>query len=189
MQALPAHLPHVTQLRIHTRVRRLWELPLAGECSTSREQPQRCGCAGNHTANYRGCVEWKEAKAALAKQAPERSRKSLATGQPAAPNDQRAGPFAEQKYLRKGWNHVVRGGVSSRLPRHPPPTHVLIPPLNRSRSHPRNLSSVGRRPGLKTSAQIHSSTKRAFGKSKKEAAAIVKTAAATPTTRSLVDPT
>ena len=58
---------------------------LSGGCSTPREQPQCCGCGGNHTANYRGCVKWKEAKAALAKQAPKRSRKSVATGQPAAP--------------------------------------------------------------------------------------------------------
>ena len=36
-------------------------------CSTPREQPQFCGCGCNHTANYRGCVKWKEARAALAK--------------------------------------------------------------------------------------------------------------------------
>ena len=42
-------------------------------CSTPREQPQCCGCGGIHTANYRVCVEWNEAKAALAKQALERS--------------------------------------------------------------------------------------------------------------------
>jgi len=29
------------------------------------EQPQCCGSGGNHMANYRGCVMWKEAKAAL----------------------------------------------------------------------------------------------------------------------------
>ena len=40
---------------------------LSGGRSSPREQPQCCGCGGNHTANYRGCVKWKEAKAALAK--------------------------------------------------------------------------------------------------------------------------
>ena len=31
----------------------------------------------NHTANYGGCIKWKEAKAALAKQAPDRAPKEL----------------------------------------------------------------------------------------------------------------
>jgi len=44
---------------------------LSGGCSTPREQPQCGGCGGNHTASYRGCVKWKEARAALAKQAPK----------------------------------------------------------------------------------------------------------------------
>jgi hypothetical protein len=30
---------------------------LSGGCSTSREQPQCCGCGGNHTAKYRGCIK------------------------------------------------------------------------------------------------------------------------------------
>ena len=45
-------------------------------CSTPREQPQYCGCGVNHTASYRGCNKWKEAKAGLAKRAPECVRKS-----------------------------------------------------------------------------------------------------------------
>jgi hypothetical protein len=44
---------------------------ISGGCSTPREQPQCCGCRGNHTANYRGCIKLKEARAALAMQAPE----------------------------------------------------------------------------------------------------------------------
>ena len=36
---------------------------LSGGCSTPREQFQCCGCGGNHTANYRGCIKWKEASA------------------------------------------------------------------------------------------------------------------------------
>ena len=41
-------------------------------------------------------MKWNEAKAALAKQAPDRGRKSAATGHPATPKSQRAGPYAEQ---------------------------------------------------------------------------------------------
>ena len=56
------------------------------------------------------CVKLKEAKAAVAKQAPECSRKSVATGQPVAPKAQGASPSDEQVDLGEGWNHVVRGG-------------------------------------------------------------------------------
>ena len=83
--------------------------------------------AGKPHSELRGCVMWKEAKAALAKQAPERSRKSVATGRPAAPKAQRAGPYAEQRKLGEGWNHVVRGGGSSRLRRTHSTTHNQIP--------------------------------------------------------------
>jgi hypothetical protein len=83
---------------------------LSGGCCTPREQPQCCGCGGNHTANYRVRAKWKEAKAALAKLAPERPRKSAATGQHAAPKAQRVWPSAEQMDLGEGWNQVVRGG-------------------------------------------------------------------------------
>ena len=51
---------------------------------------------------------------ALPKQAPERSRKSVATGQPASPKAQRSGPSAEQMDLSEGWNHVVRKGACRR---------------------------------------------------------------------------
>jgi len=61
-----------------------------GGCVTPREQPQCFGCGGNHTANYRGCVKWKEAKAALAKRAPEQGPKSTNTGHPVALKAQRA---------------------------------------------------------------------------------------------------
>ena len=68
------------------------------------------GCGGNHTANYCGCVKWKEVNAALVKQALERSRKIVAIDQPAAPKAQRAGPSAEQMDLSEELNQVVRGG-------------------------------------------------------------------------------
>ena len=82
---------------------------LSGGCSTPWEQPQCCGCGGKHTANYRVCVKWKEARAALAKQTPERARKNAATGHPAAPKTQQARPSAEHMNLGEGWNHIVRG--------------------------------------------------------------------------------
>ena len=68
---------------------------------------------GNHTANYRGCVKWKKARAALAKRAPEQGPKSINTGHPVAPKAQRARPSAEQMDLGEGWCDVVQGGVSS----------------------------------------------------------------------------
>jgi hypothetical protein len=52
-------------------------------------------------------IKWKEEKAALVKQATERSRKCAATGQTATPKDQRAGHSAEQMDLGEGLNHVV----------------------------------------------------------------------------------
>ena len=44
----------------------------SGECSTPR-QLKCCSSGGNHTANFRGCVKWKEAKAALTKRTPAHS--------------------------------------------------------------------------------------------------------------------
>ena len=113
-----------------------------------------CGCGGNHTANYRGCVKWKEAKAALAKEAPERSRKRVATDQHAAPKAQRPGPSAEQKNLGEGWNHVDQGGRvvegTTNPPNNPnpnpPPHQVTKAPAKptvtaiRETEKPKNLS-------------------------------------------------
>jgi len=109
---------------------------LSGGCLTPREQRQCCGCGGNHTANYRGCVKWKEAKAALAKQAPQRTPRNAAAGHPAALKAQQAGPSAEQLALGEGWSHV-RWCV---LPRLLPPLRILIQiPLNRARRCPGSL--------------------------------------------------
>jgi len=60
-------------------------------------------------------VKWKEAKAALEKQAPQRDPRNAATGHPAYPKAQQAGPSAEQLAVGEGWSHVVRGGVLPRL--------------------------------------------------------------------------
>jgi hypothetical protein len=100
-----------------------------------RENSLSAVAGGNQIANYRGCIKWKEAKAAPTKQAPEHARKRAATGHPAAPKAQRGEPSAEQMDLSEGWNQVFRGGVSSRLP---PPLHPQShnPLLNRSRRRP-----------------------------------------------------
>jgi len=66
---------------------------LSGGCSTLRKQPQCCGCGGKHTANYRDCAKWKEAKAARAKQAPLRAHRNAGTSQPAAPKLSRPSPL------------------------------------------------------------------------------------------------
>ena len=101
---------------------------LSGDCPARPAQPLCCICGGNHTANYRGCVKWKEAKAALAKQAPALGRRTAATSQPAAPKAKQAGPSAEQMDLGEGWSHVVRGGrivrasAPSTIPK-PTPSH------------------------------------------------------------------
>jgi hypothetical protein len=39
------------------------------ESVTPKQQLKCCSCGGNHTANYRGCSKWKEAKAAVGKRA------------------------------------------------------------------------------------------------------------------------
>ena len=80
---------------------------LSGGCSAPREQLQCCGCGGNQTENYSGCIKWKEAKTALVKRAPEGVRKSAATGHTAALKAQRDGPSVEQMDLGEGLNHVV----------------------------------------------------------------------------------
>ena len=111
---------------------------LSGGCSTPREQPKCCGCGGNHTANYRVCVKWKVAKAVHAKQAPQQAPKYAATGHPAAPKAQQAGPSSEQLALGKGWSHVVRGVRVAKATTTTPPLSQ-IPLLNRSRRCPGSL--------------------------------------------------
>jgi len=75
---------------------------LSRGCSNLREQPLCCSCTGNHTANYRVCVKWKETKMALVKQAPELGRNG-------APSENAAGrPYAKKMKLGDGWNCTVR---------------------------------------------------------------------------------
>jgi hypothetical protein len=82
----------------------------SGACLTPKGQPKCYSCGDDHMANYWGCVNWKEAKAALARQAPVRGQKNAATGRPAVPNAEWARSSAELRNLSMGKNHVVRGG-------------------------------------------------------------------------------
>jgi hypothetical protein len=98
------------------------ETHLSGECSTTQQQLKCCSCGGNHSANYRGCAKWKEAKAALAKRSPSvRSKVGSAPRPPVTPKAQRPEPTAEQESFGQGWNHVARGGRVIKATSQPPP--------------------------------------------------------------------
>ena len=164
---------------------------LSGGCYTPREQDQCCGCGGKHTANYRGCVKWKEARAALVKQAPERARNNTAIGHHSAPKIQRAGPSAQQTDLGEEWNHVVRKGrvvkaTTTPTNSNPKTTPQPVPEVPRQPKVTATRKTAGpKKPQPKSTA----ATKPAAGKLKKKSAASVKTAAAEPTTPDLVVPT
>jgi hypothetical protein len=91
------------------------EAHLSGECCTSKQQLKWCSCGGNHTANYRGSVKWKESKAAIAKRTPVLRSKEGCAHSLVAPNAKRAEPSSDQEKLGLGWNHVVCGAVFSGL--------------------------------------------------------------------------
>jgi len=122
---------------------------------------------------------------------PERAHKKAATGHPAAPKAQQAGPSAEQMDLGEGWNNVVRGGcVVKATTTTPPPNPNPSPqPVTEAPEQPRvtatRKTARPNKPEPKSTAAI----KPAAGKSEKKAAASVKTAAAKPTTPHLVVPT
>jgi len=164
---------------------------LSGGCSTPQEQPQCCGCWGNHTANYRGCVKWKEARAALAKQAPQRAPKYAATGHPAAPKAQQAGPSAKQLALGEGWSHVVQGRHVAKATTTTPPPNPNPPPQpvtevpRQSKVTATRKKAEPKKPEPKPTAAAQPTA----GKSKKKVAASIKTAATKPTTPVLVIPT
>ena len=152
-------------------------------------------------------MKWKEARAALSKQAPDRSQKSVATGRPVALKAQRASPSAEQMELGEGWNHVVRGGrvaKASKTPPanphpNPPPEQVTMAPeqpkvtatRETARPQPEPKSSVAPKRAAEKPKKSRETArpqkpepkstvapKRTAGKSKKKADARVKTAAA-----------
>jgi len=76
MHVLTALRTHTAKLRIRTPMRRVSGSHLSGDCSTPQEQTHCCGYGGNQTANFRGCVKWKEAKAAISKQTPDCGRRA-----------------------------------------------------------------------------------------------------------------
>ena len=97
----------------------------SGECSTRRQQLKCFICRGKHTANYRGCANWREAKAALTKRTPaSRNRTNGSTGRSASAQATRTEPSAEQKTLGTEWSHLVRGGrvLKPTTPSQPEPT-------------------------------------------------------------------
>jgi len=137
-------------------------------------------------------VNWKKAKAALAKQAPERIQKSVATAQTAAPKAQRAGPSAKQKNLGDGWNHVARGGRVVKATTNPPNNPHPNPPSHQATKAPAKPTVTATRETArpkKTELKSTAAPQLDSGKSKEKAVASVKTAAAKPTTPSLVVPT
>jgi hypothetical protein len=142
-----------------------------------------------HTANYRVCIKWKEAKAAFTKQASEHSRKSDVTSQPAAPNAQRAGPLAEQSDLGEGWSHVVRGGRVVKATTSPPPQPSPVPQsVTEAPVQPITTATRERARPKKPEPKPTASPKRATGKANNKEATSVKTAAAKPSTPKLVVP-
>ena len=164
---------------------------LTGGCPTPRKQPHCCGYGGNHTANYRGCVKWKEARAGLAKQAPDRSRKSGATGQPVAPKAQRASPSPEQMELGEGWNHVVRGVCVAKVSTPPTNPHTNPSPkkVTKAPEQPKVTATRETARPQKPEPKSTVAPKRAAGKPKKESAASAKPTAAKTTPPNLVVPT
>jgi hypothetical protein len=105
------------------------EAHLSGECSTPQQRLKCCSCRGNHTASYRGCAKWKEAKTALARRAPATSSRVADLPSPrTVPQAKRTEPSAEQESLGSDWNHVVRGGrvVKATMPPSPNPTPIPV---------------------------------------------------------------
>jgi hypothetical protein len=83
----------------------------SGTCASSKQQLKCCSCGCNHTANYRGCSKWKEARAVAAKRAQgERGQKDGVSSRLSAPKSAIVRLFPEQEKLGPGWNLVVRGG-------------------------------------------------------------------------------
>jgi hypothetical protein len=81
-------------------------------CVTAKQQLKCCSCGENHTANYRGCNKWKEAKAAVPKQA--QGDLGQKYGFSSRLNVSKAGPLRlspELERLGSGWNLVQKERV------------------------------------------------------------------------------
>jgi hypothetical protein len=89
----------------------------SAECASTKQQLKCCSCGGIHTANFRGCVKWKVAKAALAKRTPVGKKEG------SAPSTVAPKLTAEQEILGPDWTHVFREGrVVKATPSNPIPT-------------------------------------------------------------------
>jgi hypothetical protein len=143
---------------------------------------------GNHTANYRGCVKWKEAKSALAQQTLQRGRRTAATAHPPAPQQQRAGPTAEQMDLGERWNHVVQGGRVVKAPPAPPTPKKPSQPVTEANERPTVTATSKTARPRKSEPKTPAAPKQATGKPKKMVAPSVAPVAAERKTPSLVAP-
>jgi len=150
---------------------------LSGDCPAPRGQPRCCSCEGNHTANYSGCVKWKEARAALAKRTPERGRKKMfASSKPAAaPKANQAGPSAEQMDLGEGWSHVVRGGRTVKASAPKP----IPQPVTEAPTQPQVTATKKAAKPEKAEPKTTAAPKAAGGKPKKSATMSAKPVTAT----------
>lgn len=93
----------------------------SGTCKTPREDIRCCNCKESHTANYKGCPRYKDAKTTRktgpTRKAPKASRKP-------APR-----PSPEQEALGPEWSHVTKGGkVLKPSATGPSTSHPSLPP-------------------------------------------------------------
>jgi hypothetical protein len=148
---------------------------LSGECPVPRGQPQCCSCGGDHTANYRGCVRWKEARAAFAKRAPERDRKNTITAKSTRAES------SEEQLADAGWSNVVRGGrVANAAP--PAAPNPITPQLTKALKRivtPTIKTAKPEKPAPKTPAAPKAASVKP---------AVAKPVAAQPSSKSVVTP-
>ena len=111
MQALRALWTYAAQLRLSTPLRSLWRLPSIRWMLYPARTAKVLWLRVKPHGELPGLCEVEEARAALAKQAPDCGHKSATAGQPGAPKSQRAGPFVEQMDLGDGWNQSSEGRV------------------------------------------------------------------------------
>jgi hypothetical protein len=138
------------------------EAHISVECSTSQRQLKCCSCGANHTANYRGCAKWKEARTALTKRAPtDRSKVGGTPSPPSAPKAKQAVPSAEQQGLGSGWNHVIRGGriVKAATPTSPNPPLAESPARTKVATNKTKGVTTKSAPKVTTGHKQASSTK------------------------------
>jgi hypothetical protein len=184
MQTLPAFWTHAAQLRISASMRRVWGLPPLGWMPSPSGQALCYSCGGNHTANYRGCVKWKEAKAAIAKRAPVLGSKNTSTSNLAAPNATQAGPSAERMDLSEGWSHVVLGGRVVKATT--PPTIPNHQPVTEASEQPHMTAASKTAKPKKPAPRPAAAAKATSAKPTKKASASVKTVAAKTQSNNLV---